>query len=147
MAERLVHAPFALGDVMTRQGAQAHWLYIIASGEAEVFWEAPGGERRLLTRLPAGSVFGEMGLMTGAPRSATVVAASDVACYRLDKAGFEDIIHQRHEIAESMARILAQRLQQNATLRAEFAQAQADGEHAHHPAAVLQRVREFFGLA
>ncbi|MFO1285779.1 MAG: cyclic nucleotide-binding domain-containing protein [Rubrivivax sp.] len=75
---------------MTRQGAAAHWLYLIASGEAEVYWEAPDGERRLLTRLSAGNVFGEMGLMTGAPRSATVVAAGDVECYRLDKAGFED---------------------------------------------------------
>jgi hypothetical protein len=101
IAERLVPAPFARGDVMTRQGAVAHWLYMIAAGEAEVYWEAPAGERRLLTRLPAGSIFGEMGLMTGAPRSATVVAAQDVECYRLDKASFEDVIHARPALAES----------------------------------------------
>jgi CRP-like cAMP-binding protein len=46
MAEQLVHAPFAKGGVITRQGAVAHWLYIIVSGETEVFWEAPTGERR-----------------------------------------------------------------------------------------------------
>jgi hypothetical protein len=43
IAERLVHASFARGDVMTRQGAEAHWLYIIASGPAGVVWEAPTG--------------------------------------------------------------------------------------------------------
>jgi small-conductance mechanosensitive channel/CRP-like cAMP-binding protein len=145
IAERLVPAPFARGDVMTRQGAAAHWLYIIASGQADVFWEAPSGERRLLTQLPAGSIFGEMGLMTGAPRSATVVAASDVECYRLDKASFEDIIHERHAIAESMSHILAQRLQQNDALQDEFRKAH-DNEHAAHPAAILQRIRDFFGL-
>jgi hypothetical protein len=104
IAERLVPAPFARGDVMTRQGAVAHWLYLIVAGEAEVYWEAPEGERRLLTRLPPGQVFGEMGLMTGAPRSATVVAATDVECYRLDKASFEDIIRERPALAEGMSR-------------------------------------------
>ena len=146
IAERLVPAPFARGAVMTRQGADAHWLYIIASGQADVVWEAPSGERRVLTRLPPGSIFGEMGLMTGAPRSATVLAASDVECYRLDKSSFEDIIRERHAIAESMSHILAQRLQQNEELQTAFAKAQSDSERARHPTAILQRMRDFFGL-
>ena len=43
IAERLVPTPFARGDVMTRQGAAAHWLYIIVAGEAEV----QDGQQRL----------------------------------------------------------------------------------------------------
>ncbi len=146
IAARLVHAPFVRGDLMTRQGAVAHWLYIIASGEAEVFWLSPGGERQLLKRLPQGSVFGEMGLLTGAPRSATVVAATDVECYRLDKAGFEDIVHERHEIAENMASILAQRQHQNDELQEAFRKAQGEAGQGGHHAAILQRMRDFFGL-
>ena len=146
IAERLVHAPFARGDVMTRQGAEAHWLYIIASGQADVVWEAPTGERRVLTRLSPGSTFGEMGLMTGAPRSANVVATSDVECYRLDKSSFEDILHQRHAIADSMSHILAQRLQQNEALKNALANAPGESERARHGAAILQRIRDFFGL-
>jgi CRP-like cAMP-binding protein len=146
IAERLVDAPFARGDVMTRQGATAHWLYIIASGQADVYWEAQDGERQLLTHLPQGSVFGEMGLMTGAPRSATVVASSDVACYRLDKASFEDILHQRHEIAENMSHILAQRQRQNDELRNAFRKGPDESGRAGHRAAILQRIHEFFGL-
>ena len=144
IAERLLHAPFARGDFMTRQGATAHWLYIIVSGDAEVYWEAPTGERRLLKRLPSGSIFGEMGLMTGAPRSATVMASSDVECYRLDKASFEGIIHERQEIAEGMAHILAQRQQQNNELLSEFRK--EHGEIPVHRAAILERIRDFFGL-
>ncbi|MFC5301555.1 mechanosensitive ion channel family protein [Azospira restricta] len=146
MAERLVHAPFAKGGVITRQGAVAHWLYIIVSGEVDVFWEPPDGERRLLTHLPQGSVFGEMGLMTGAPRAATVVAATDVECYRLDKAGFEDIIRARPELAESMSHILSERLHQIETLQNEYQRARSDSERAEHRAAIVQRIREFFGL-
>jgi CRP-like cAMP-binding protein len=146
LAERLVHAPFARGDVMTRQGAVAHWLYIIDTGQADVYWEAPNGERRLLTQLPPGSIFGEMGLMTGAPRSATVVASTDVECYRLDKASFEDIIRDRHAIADSMSHILAQRQQQNDALHTAFQKAQSDSGNTGHPAALLQRIRDYFGL-
>ena len=146
IAERLVPAPFARGDVMTRQGAVAHWLYVIAAGEAEVYWEAPDGERRLLTRLPAGSIFGEMGLMTGAPRSATVVAAQDVECYRLDKASFADVLQARPALAEAMARVLAERQQHNEALRDAFSKARGDAVPTAPQGAILQRVREFFRL-
>ncbi|MFI4923475.1 MAG: mechanosensitive ion channel domain-containing protein, partial [Burkholderiales bacterium] len=44
IAERLKYAPFARGAVMTKQGAIAHWLYIMTSGEAEVVLETPEGE-------------------------------------------------------------------------------------------------------
>lgn len=146
MAEHLVHAPFAKGGVITRQGAVAHWLYIIVSGEADVYWEAPGGERRLLAHLPKGSIFGEMGLMTGAPRASTVVASSDCECYRLDKAGFEEIIRARPELAESMSHTLALRLQQIDEMKDEYRRETSDSEKAAHRAALVQRIRDFFGL-
>ena len=41
LARRLINAPFAKGDVLFRQGDVAHWLYIIASGEAEAWWTPP----------------------------------------------------------------------------------------------------------
>lgn len=146
MADRLVPAPFAAGDTITRQGAKAHWLYLLVAGEAEVHWDDPQGQRHPLGQLHAGQCFGEMGLMTGAPRSATVVATTDVECYRLDKAGFQDILHARQSLADDMARVLAQRQQQNDALHARYA---APGGAAPAPsqhAAMLQRVREFFGL-
>ena len=144
LAERLLPAPFARGDMVTRQGSTAHWLYIIVSGEAEVVWEAPEGERRLLTRLQPGSIFGEMGLMTGAPRAASVVAASELECYRLDKADFEEVIRERPAIAEGMAQILAQRQRQNEAMRGEYLEAHK--KPVVHRAAILERMREFFGL-
>ncbi|MBA4177380.1 MAG: mechanosensitive ion channel protein MscS [Leptothrix sp. (in: Bacteria)] len=144
IAERLSFAPFARGDVMTRQGATAHWLYILVAGEAEVWWQAPSGERRLVSRLPPGSIFGEMGLMTGAPRAATVVAASDVECYRLDKASFEDIVRDRQAIAESISQILAQRQHEYGEAQADFRRQQH--EPGVHRTDILERMRAFFGL-
>jgi CRP-like cAMP-binding protein len=143
LAERLVHAPFARGDVITRQGAVAHWLYILVGGEAEVWFEQ-GDARRLLTTLPAGSVFGEMGMLTGEPRRASVTAKSDVDCYRLDKAGFEDILRSRPAIAEEMAAILAARNVQ-LTSAQEALGAEAHERSRQH-ASILGKMRAFFRL-
>jgi len=145
LAERLVYAPFARGDVITRQGMVAHWLYILVAGEAEV-WIEQEGTRRLLTTLPAGSVFGEMGMLTGEPRRATVTAKSEVECYRLDKAGFEDVIRSRPAIAEDMAAILTERNMQLVRAQETLgAEAEAREKRRQH-ASLLGKMRAFFGL-
>ena len=91
LVPHLVNAPFVAGATLTRQGAVAHWLYLIIHGEAKVLVDRPGGAVQVTT-LRDGDVFGEMGMMTGEPRRATVTAKTDVDCYRLDKQGFEHIL-------------------------------------------------------
>lgn len=141
LARHLVYAPFVAGDVMTRQGAVAHWLYLVIAGEAEVWIETDAARERIAT-LAAGSVFGEMGMMTGEPRSATVTARTDVICYRLDKGGFAAIIKARPDIAEAMSKVLARRQTELQGARAASTTAQPLAQHAD----ILARIREFFGL-
>ena len=143
LAERLVPAPFAPGSIITQQGMVAHWLYILVSGEAEV-WLERQGTRRLLTTLPAGRVFGEMGMLTGEPRRSTVTAKGNAECYRLDKAGFEEIIRSRPAIAEEMAAILAERTLQLASAR-EALGAEAETREGQR-ASLLGKMRAFFRL-
>src|SRR2546421_11742054 len=78
IAEQLQYAPFARGDVITKQGSVAHWLYLIMFGEAEVRYEPEHSAPQLISTLRAGQFFGEMALLTGDARSATVVAKTDV---------------------------------------------------------------------
>ena len=146
VAERLVFAPFAKGDVITRQGAVAHWLYILTNGNAEVVVDQSNGERRVINTLPAGTCFGEMGLLTGEPRRATVIAASAVECYRLDKSSLEDILHSRPALAEDFSRMLVER---QADLDEKLKQADAAQfakRAAHDHLEILARIRGFFGL-
>lgn len=147
LAKQLIKAPFARGDVITRQGAIAHWLYIVVNGEAEAWWQPPEGPRRLLEKRGPGSVFGEIGLMTGAPRRATVIANTDVEAYRLDKAGFQSIIEQRPELADTLSGILERRLQRFAELEQGYAQGQNElAQRTPGSAAIGRKIREFFGL-
>lgn len=144
IAERLMHAPFAAGDVVTRQGAVAHWLYLLVQGEAEVWVEAPGAPRRLVAALNGGQVFGEMGMMTGEPRSATVIAKTDVEAYRLDKDAFAQIIRSRPQIAEDISRVLTARAGE---LHHVIEDAKADaGARSARRDSLLRRIREFFAL-
>ncbi|MEN3374064.1 mechanosensitive ion channel family protein [Dechloromonas sp. ZS-1] len=148
LASRLVHAPFATGDIITRQGAVAHWLYIMVEGEAEAWWQPPTGPRRLLEKRGPGSVFGEIGLMTGAPRRATVIATCDVQAYRLDKAALQHILEQRPEFADTVSTILVQRLQRFAELeRSYFEEQDVEAQKPPGSAAIGLRIREFFGLS
>ncbi|MFN7972022.1 MAG: cytochrome P450 [Acidobacteriota bacterium] len=63
---------FAAGTTVFRQGDAADRIYLVRRGEAEVVVEERGGEPRVVARLGAGELFGEMGLLQGIPRTATV---------------------------------------------------------------------------
>lgn len=146
IAESLKYAPFAAGETMTRQGSVAHWLYILVEGTAEVRLQKEGGPGRVVATLRAPDFFGEMGLMTGEPRSATVVALTDVECYRLDKDMFHSILRDRPEIASDISALLAER-------RLAIAAALHDDDDADPKSSLdfesnrlLGTIRGFFGL-
>jgi len=106
----------------------------------------PDGGRRVLRDLGKGSFFGEMGLMTGAPRSASVVAKTDMECYRLDKEMFEEILHQRPGIAEEISQVLAVRkAEQNSLIQGMSAES-ASRDATQHPGEILATIKRFFGL-
>lgn len=145
LAQRLIPAPFARGDIMIRQGAVAHWLYIIVSGEAEAWWQPPEGPPRLHEKRGAGTVFGELGLMTGAPRRASVTAVTDVEAYRLDKEGFEKIIRARPELANSISILLKRRLDKFDELEKGYSAAKQATQHDSHND-LGQKILDFFGI-
>jgi len=146
IAEKLKHAPFAKGDIITRQGAVAHWLYMLVDGDADVYLETPGQERRKLNTLHPGNFFGEMGLMTGAPRTATVIAATDVECYQLDKASFQEVLEHRPELAEEISKILVSRRYGLDSLQQTMDDDTRATQMAQQHQDVLTRIYEFFGL-
>jgi CRP-like cAMP-binding protein len=147
LAERLRYSPFSKGNIITRQGDErSHWLYIVIEGQAEVFLELPNGGRRTVRSLEKGSFFGEMGLMTGAPRSASVIAKTDVECYRLDKEVFEEILRARPTIVEEITHILVTRKAElDAALHEIDSQmVQKDISQQHNE--ILSTIKRFFSL-
>jgi CRP-like cAMP-binding protein/small-conductance mechanosensitive channel len=145
LAQTARRTPFGRSEVITRQGAKANWLYVLSKGEVEVRVTSNEGERRVAV-LPAPSFFGEMALMTGQPREATVVALTEVECLRIDKADFQGILQRRPAIAERISEILAVR-----RLELDAARDGTDPEGrsqrlSHENIRILSGIRQFFGL-
>ncbi len=109
LADSAKLAPFVRGEIVTRQGAKAHWLYVLTRGEVEVMVAKADGIERHVAVLKAPSFFGEMALVTGAPREATVIAREDTECLRVDKDDFREVLAGRPELAQEISEILAQR--------------------------------------
>jgi small-conductance mechanosensitive channel/CRP-like cAMP-binding protein len=147
LAERLRYSPFSMGNIITKQGDErSHWLYIVINGEAEVFLEIPGGGRRTVKLLGKGSFFGEMGLMTGAPRVASVIAKTDVECYRLDKEVFEDILRARPTIVDEITHILVERKAELDAVLHEIDSQSIQKDTAQQQSEILSTIKRFFSL-
>lgn len=145
---------YAAGETITRQGAVAHWLYVMISGrveirvklDADVTTEGRPSQTHVVATLEAPDFFGEMGLMTGEPRYADVVAMSDVECWRLGKQELETILTKRPEIANDLSERLAARrveliaVREGLDVKAKKARTIRESEH------ILAGIKQFFGL-
>ena len=124
LAEGMRPAPFGRGEIITRQDSAAHWLYVLARGECEVRVRGEGAAEKLVARICAPNVFGEMGVMTGERRTASVVAATEVEVYRIDKDIFKSVLRNRPEMATVISQVMAKRRVALGLIIAELARAE-----------------------
>jgi len=73
------------GSVIISEGQPGASMYVIANGEVKVFTNGPGGTTVYLAKLGEGDFFGEVSMLTGKPRTATITASQRTELLRLDK--------------------------------------------------------------
>lgn len=100
------------GAVLCQEGAPGDALFLIVDGEAEIL----KGAQKMATLGP-GEMFGEMALLTGEERSASVIARSTMELYELDKLDFDGMLTQSPQLASGLSRILARRLRETTQSR------------------------------
>jgi cytochrome P450/CRP-like cAMP-binding protein len=105
-------AVFPAGETIVRQGEAAHTFYIVMRGEVDVVNPHPSGYDIPLGRLGPGDYFGEVGLLHGRPRTATVRATADgeVEVMVLDEEAFRALMTESAQTSEDVARHMAERL-------------------------------------
>jgi small-conductance mechanosensitive channel len=146
LAEGLETAPYAEGDSLTHQGDEEDWLYLVHEGTVVVRVRSDGGGQQDVATLSAGSLFGEMSLMTGEPRSATVVAVTDVEGYRLTRSVFQELLSRRPAVADEMAEILASRRVALLAAHDDLDREARQKQMGHARQAFVHRIRTLFGL-
>jgi NTE family protein len=105
------------GDWVLREGDQADDLFVVLRGRMRVVGRADGEERTLRVLGP-GAAIGELALLTGAPRSASVQALRDTTLLRLHRGSFVELIERDARFAAAVARELALQLQASGGLDA-----------------------------
>ncbi len=79
------------GDIIVTEGEEGHSLFLLVSGEVKVFTRGERGEHLQLAELGEGDFFGEVSLLTGKPRTATITAKSVVNAIELTKEAVDSI--------------------------------------------------------
>ena len=147
LVERLSVMPYAAGEVPVQQGQPGDSFYIIKSGRINVVVEKSSGETSVLATLGPGNFFGEMSLLTGAARTASIHVTEDAEFIVIDKESFRSTLANNPSIAESLSHILSER---QAGLDAERERLDASAIERRRrdvSGRLLSRIRDFFGLA
>jgi CRP-like cAMP-binding protein len=111
LARLVAHRTFPRGTVIIREDDTDAALYIILKGQVSVTKKGPAGQSELkLATLDEGDFFGEMALLDGAPRSASVTALTPTECLLLTRWVFYTTLRSDPEIAVAMLPTLSKRV-------------------------------------
>ena len=99
---------FAAGERVVRQGARGRSCYVVDQGRVAVLLEE-GGTTRSVATLGPGDVFGEMSLLTGQDRSATVKTLTDARLIEVEAGALEEALRLAPEIATHLAEVVTRR--------------------------------------
>ena len=100
---------FGAGEMLMRAGEQGDSMFIVRSGKAEVFGHTADGQIRHVANYARGDVTGEMALMTGQPRTASVRALTDLEVIEMDREGFVRLFKEHPDAAAGIGDIITAR--------------------------------------
>jgi small-conductance mechanosensitive channel/CRP-like cAMP-binding protein len=121
LIDRAMSRPYGPGEVIVRKGEASTDLFIIERGTVAVELPRVAGVAAELAQLGAGQCFGEMGLLTGETRSATVRARTRCDLIVIDREAFHEVLAAHPEVVDRMGALLASR-------QAEISAAEAIGD-------------------
>ena len=146
LARRLRTEFYAEGESIIRQGQPGSSFYIITDGRVSVrIREREGGPEHEVTSLETHNFFGEMSLMTGEQRTATVLAMRDTELCVIDKDAFGDIVKSNEALVEAISRRLLARQQELKTVREESESASAE-LRPDEQKSLMGRIKSFFQM-
>jgi small-conductance mechanosensitive channel/CRP-like cAMP-binding protein len=131
---------YAAGEAIVRQGQAGTSLFVLVRGEASVTLTGTQGE---VARLRSGDVFGEMSLLTGEARTATVAAATDCDLVEIGAEGFRSVVMANPSVLEHVTSVTASRREGLDRHREAHAAAVSPTEMRQ---SLLERVRQFLRL-
>ena len=136
---------FGASEHIVRQGDTGDTCYFIRSGSVDVVLKDESGDERFITTLKPGEFFGEMSLLAGDPRTATVIAREDTSCLVIASQAFQGVFVENPDLAERLSELLARRLSELNNVKSEAA-SEKDKKEAEKSAQknIMNKIKRFF---
>ncbi len=112
IVERLKFKTFSADETICKVGDPGDEMYIVISGRVKICIYNENNKEQIVASLIPGDYFGEMSLLTGEPRSASVIAMEDSETFMLHKNDFDVILEKFPSISLSMGKIVSKRLRE-----------------------------------
>jgi small-conductance mechanosensitive channel/CRP-like cAMP-binding protein len=133
---------FTNNEALTRQGGTGESMFLLLRGECDVKIRADQTDSTVAS-LHAGDCLGEMSLLSGDPRNATVVAVGEVVALEISRVRFKTLVHEHPAILEKLSELLARRQLANEQFASTGA---ASTQRSKTSASILRGLRDFFYL-
>jgi len=139
-------AHFGKDEKLIRQGDTGESMFILVEGQANVVLER-NGSSKFVASLSRGDCFGEMSLLTGERRSATVIANTDCEVVEIARPILAKSLKQNPELLKELSQLLAKRQMENdGVLAAEISETGLKARETRYAASFLDKLRSFFEL-
>ena len=112
LANQLDEVMFQAGQLIFKRGDPGGSIFIVASGEVEIFVEDNTGQRIVFETAKTGDFFGELSLLDGDPRSASSLAISDTRALRVDREDLQMLFTRHPSAAMDVLAVMGRRLRE-----------------------------------
>lgn len=136
---------FGRGETVIQQGDSADSMFVLVDGQANVVVQQNGGLRSVAV-LNAGDCFGEMSLLTGEKRSASVIANQDCELVEIGKTVLGHSLKENPQLLKQLSELLARRQVENESLLARGTEKASQATHQIYAANFVDKLRAFFEL-
>lgn len=139
----LQEAVFGSNEIICREGDPGDRFFVLRRGTVEVVAQGTGGQETHVADLTAPAFFGEMALLTGEARAATVRAKGDAELLVIERSGFEALFKTRPSVAAAVSRILAARQSELRERREQTSTMESSESRSHRLLARMQAIFRF----
>ncbi len=137
---------FGRGETVIQQGADGDSMFVLVDGQANVVVQQNGSPRSVAV-LNSGDCFGEMSLLTGEKRNASVIANQDCELVEIGKTVLGRSLKENPELLKQLSELLARRQVENETILAtKGSEKAAEGNQQRYAANFVDKLRSFFEL-
>ena len=145
LTETITRRVYSEGDHLIERGATGDSMFILVEGLVYVYADVAGdGQEIKVAQIIPGQFFGEMSLLTGEARSATITAASGAVAYEIGKDAMAKLLERRPKLAEVMSGIIAERKLRNEQALNEASCEEKEEHKTSVAGQILGAMRDFF---